>query len=225
MHICFPDISSPSNPAHLSGLRAPAAAGHWIRPWGSWRRRRGRSVFRRGCSLWWSAAALKESPGSGSWRSGCSRSPHGSSGVKITMKNVNRKPQHAHKGMREDGVYLEEGEVPVTLNLSDLQVSHDDLTAVVPVFNQVVLILLRARGAHSILRTWTHLWHIGRGFTYFNHVLKQHSNGKFIIIFYVMFSQSTLQNSHRINLGLGILTKDTMEYRLEETESNHRLSG
>lgn len=52
--------------------------------------------------------------------------------------------------------YLEEGEVPVTLNLSDLQVSHDDLTAIIPVLSQVVLILLRTRGAQSVLRTRTH---------------------------------------------------------------------
>lgn len=52
--------------------------------------------------------------------------------------------------------YLEEGEVAATLDLSDLQVSHDDLTAIVPVLDQVVLNLLRTRGAQSILRPGTH---------------------------------------------------------------------
>lgn len=59
--------------------------------------------------------------------------------------------------MESDEVYLEEGEVPVTLNLSDLQVSYDDLTAVVPVLDQVVLILLRAGGAQTVLSAGTHL--------------------------------------------------------------------
>lgn len=52
--------------------------------------------------------------------------------------------------------YLEEGEVPVALDLSDLQVAHDDLTAIVTVFIQIVLILLGACGAQSVLRTGTH---------------------------------------------------------------------
>lgn len=52
---------------------------------------------------------------------------------------------------RESGSYLEEGKVPVTLNLSDLQVSHDDLTAIVPVLGQVVLVLLGTSGAQAVL--------------------------------------------------------------------------
>lgn len=59
-------------------------------------------------------------------------------------------------GERKHDFYLEEGEVPVTLNLSDLQVSHDDLTAVVSVLSQVVLGLLRTCGAQSVLCTGTH---------------------------------------------------------------------
>lgn len=52
--------------------------------------------------------------------------------------------------------HLEEGEVPVALNLSDLQVPYDDLTAVVAIFDQVVLVLLGARGAQAVLRAVTH---------------------------------------------------------------------
>lgn len=59
------------------------------------------------------------------------------------------------RGERKD-FYLEEGEVPVTLNLSDLQVSHDDLTAIVAVLSQVVLVLLRTCGAQSVLCARTH---------------------------------------------------------------------
>lgn len=51
---------------------------------------------------------------------------------------------------------LEEGEVPVTLNLRDLQVSHDDLTAIVAFLDQVVLVLLGACGAQAVLRAVTH---------------------------------------------------------------------
>lgn len=51
--------------------------------------------------------------------------------------------------------YPEEGEIPVALNLSDLQVSHDDLAAIVAVLDQVVLVLLRARGAQTVLGAGT----------------------------------------------------------------------
>lgn len=52
--------------------------------------------------------------------------------------------------------HLEEGEVPVALDLSDLQVPYDDLTAVVAIFDQVVLVLLGACGAQAVLRAVTH---------------------------------------------------------------------
>lgn len=51
---------------------------------------------------------------------------------------------------------LEEGEIPVALDLSDLQVPHDDLTAVVTILDQVVLVLLGACGAQAVLRAVTH---------------------------------------------------------------------
>lgn len=60
------------------------------------------------------------------------------------------------KAIQRDKFYLEEREIPVTLNLSDFQVSHDDLTVIIPLLNQVVLIFLRACGAESILGTRTH---------------------------------------------------------------------
>lgn len=44
-------------------------------------------------------------------------------------------------------IYLEKGEVPVAFNLSDLQVSHDNLTAVITIPDEVVLVLLRSCGA------------------------------------------------------------------------------
>lgn len=44
--------------------------------------------------------------------------------------------------MRLTGTHLQEGKIPVTLNVRDLQVSHDDLTAFVALFDHVVLVLL-----------------------------------------------------------------------------------
>lgn len=52
--------------------------------------------------------------------------------------------------------HLEEGEIPVTLDLGDLQVPYNNLTAVVAIFDQVVLVLLGACGAQAILRAVTH---------------------------------------------------------------------
>lgn len=57
---------------------------------------------------------------------------------------------------RRQPFHLEEGEVPVALDLSYLQVAHDNLAAIITVPIQIVLILLRASRAQSVLRTRTH---------------------------------------------------------------------
>lgn len=53
-------------------------------------------------------------------------------------------------------MHLEEGEIPVALNLGNLQVSYNDLTAVVAIFDHVVLVLLGACRTQAILRAVTH---------------------------------------------------------------------
>lgn len=53
----------------------------------------------------------------------------------------------AFKNKMKQKIYLEKGEVPVAFNLSDLQVSHDNLTAVITIPDEVVLVLLRSCGA------------------------------------------------------------------------------
>ena len=73
-----------------------------------------------------------------------------------TLLHVVHTNQLKDKAIQKDELYLEEREIPVTLNLSDFKVSHDDLTAIIPILNQVVLIFLRACGAQSVLGTMTH---------------------------------------------------------------------